>query len=114
MRFKNSKNYKILLGLEELNNLSKYLEELELSKICVFTSSLARGQNYYTGNVFEVFDNTEKITSSIGTGWRYDQMITNFINGGNEYPAVGIIFGLSAIYELLSVWLCTIVMLLCL
>lgn len=68
MRFKNSKNSKILLGLEELNNLSKHSEELELSKICVFTSSLARGQNYYTGNVFEVFDNPEKITSSIGTG----------------------------------------------
>ena len=23
---------------------------------CVFTSSLARGQEYYTGNVFEVYD----------------------------------------------------------
>lgn len=101
MRFKDSNNSKILLGLEELNNLSKYLEELELSEICVFTSSLARGQNYYTGNVFEVFDNTGKITSSIGAGGRYDLMITNFINDGNEYPAVGISFGLSAIYELL-------------
>ena len=102
IKFKNSNNSKILLGLEELNNLNKYLEELELNNICVFTSSLARGQNYYTGNVFEVFDCTGKITSSIGAGGRYDKMITNFINDGNEYPTVGISFGLSAIYELLK------------
>ncbi len=102
IKFKNSNNSKILLGLEELNNLTKYLEELELNNICVFTSSLARGQNYYTGNVFEVFDCTGKITSSIGAGGRYDKMITNFINDGNEYPTVGISFGLSAIYELLK------------
>ena len=29
-------------------------------------------------------------------------MITDFINDGNEYPAVGISFGLSAIYEILK------------
>lgn len=29
-------------------------------------------------------------------------MITNFINDGNEYPAVGISFGLSSIYEILK------------
>lgn len=102
IKFKNSNNSKILLGLEELNNLTKYLEEFQLDDICIFTSSLARGQNYYTGNVFEVFDCTGKITSSIGAGGRYDKMITDFINDGNEYPTVGISFGLSAIYELLK------------
>ena len=49
-----------------------------------------------------MFDCTGKITSSIGAGGRYDKMITNFINDGNEYPTVGISFGLSAIYELLK------------
>lgn len=60
------------------------------------------GQNYYTGNVFEVYEKHGKITCSIGAGGRYDKMITNFIDDGNEYPTVGISFGLSSIYELLK------------
>lgn len=64
--------------------------------------SLARGQNYYTGNVFEVYDKEGIINSSIGGGGRYDKMITNFIDDGDAYPAVGISFGLSVIYEILK------------
>ncbi|MDE5630370.1 MAG: ATP phosphoribosyltransferase regulatory subunit, partial [Bacilli bacterium] len=89
-------------GLEEIKNLTNYLKELELLDICEFTPSLARGQNYYTGNVFEVYDADNRITSSIGAGGRYDNMITNFIDDGEKYPAVGISFGLSALYEILK------------
>ena len=32
----------------------------------------------------------------------YDNIIGNFINDGNEYPAVGISFGLSSIYEIIK------------
>ncbi len=101
-KFKNTTNKKIISGLEELNNLEKYLVELDLNKICIFAPSLARGQNYYTGNVFEVFDKQKRVTSSIGAGGRYDKMITDFIGDGNAYPAVGISFGLSSIYEILK------------
>lgn len=101
-KFKNTTNKKIISGLEELNNLEKYLTELDLNKICIFAPSLARGQNYYTGNVFEVFDKQKRVTSSIGAGGRYDKMITDFIDDGNAYPAVGISFGLSSIYEILK------------
>lgn len=102
IKFRNSNNIKIIKGLEELNNLTNYLKQLNLDKICYFTPSLARGQNYYTGNVFEVFDKKERIKGSIGAGGRYDKMITEFINDGKEYPAVGISFGLSTIYEILK------------
>ena len=101
-KFRNSSNIKIIKGLEELNNLTNYLKQLNLDKICYFTPSLARGQNYYTGNVFEVFDKKERIKGSIGAGGRYDKMITEFINDGKEYPAVGISFGLSTVYEILK------------
>ncbi len=101
-KFKNTTNKKIISGLEELNYLEKYLVELDLNKICIFAPSLARGQNYYTGNVFEVFDKQKRVTSSIGAGGRYDKMITDFIGDGNAYPAVGISFGLSSIYEILK------------
>lgn len=89
-------------GLNELNELNTYIVNLGLQEICTFSSSLARGQNYYTGNVFEVYEKNNKISGSIGGGGRYDNMITNFIDDGNLYPTVGISFGLSSIYELLK------------
>lgn len=101
-KFKKSENLKIRQGLKELNELTKYLEKLGLNKCCVFTPSLARGQNYYTGNVFEVYETSGFISGSIGAGGRYDQMITNFINDGETYPTVGISFGLSSIYEIVK------------
>ena len=100
--FKDTNNEKIKIGLEEVNNLSNYLKGINISDICEFSTSLARGQNYYTGNVFEVYDKQERIRGSIGAGGRYDKIIGNFICNGIEYPTVGISFGLSSIYELLK------------
>ncbi len=100
--FKNTENTKISEGLKELNDLTEYLKKIEIDKFCKFTSTLARGQNYYTGNVFEVYEANGFIGGSIGAGGRYAQMITDFINDGNIYPAVGVSFGLSSIYEILK------------
>ena len=100
--FIDTNNEDIKLGLTELNNLNQYLVAMNMDKYCVFTSSLARGQEYYTGNVFEVYDKLARVTSSIGGGGRYDKIITNFINDANTYPAVGISFGLTSIYEILK------------
>lgn len=101
-KYLNSDNKFIKDGLNELNELNTYIVNLGLQEICTFSSSLARGQNYYTGNVFEVYEKNNKISGSIGGGGRYDNMITNFIDDGNLYPTVGISFGLSSIYELLK------------
>lgn len=101
-KYKNTTNTLIKKGLEELNSLTNLIKELEMDKYCVFAPSLARGQEYYTGNVFEVYDKSGYLTSSIGGGGRYDNMITEFINDGEIYPAVGVSFGLSSLYELLK------------
>ncbi len=101
-KFKTTKNIPLKEGIEELNNLTKYLKKLKLSKYTTFTPSLARGQDYYTGNVFEVYETTGKLTGAIGGGGRYDKMITEFIDDGNIYPAVGISFGLTSIFALLK------------
>ena len=101
-KFKKTNNLLLKQGLEELNNLTKYLRKLKLLKYTTFTPSLARGQDYYTGNVFEVYDKMGRLTGSIGGGGRYDKMITEFINDGNTYPAVGISFGLTSIFALLK------------
>ena len=100
--FSKTNNELIIKGLNELNNLEKLLKKLKLLKYCEFTPSLARGQEYYTGNVFEVYEKNYKLTSSIGGGGRYDRMITEFINDSEIYPAVGVSFGLSSLYELLK------------
>lgn len=97
-----NKNNYIDKGLEEVRNLYNILNELNLSDICEFDITLARGQNYYTGNVFEVYDKEQRIKGSIAAGGRYDKMIGNFIGDGEEYPTVGISFGLSSIYEIVK------------
>ena len=101
-KFKNTNNELISIGLTELNNLVDYLKILGIEDYCVFTSSLARGQDYYTGNVFEVYEKNGRLTGAIGGGGRYDKMITDFIDDGLTYPAVGISFGLTSIFELLK------------
>ena len=88
-------------GISEVRELSKYLTDLGLNE-CVFTPYLARGLEIYTGTIWEVFDKERRVTSSIGAGGRYDNIITNFINDGNKYPAVGMTFGLVPIYEIVT------------
>lgn len=97
-----NKNDILAQGIEELNTLENYIEQLGLSEYVQFAPSLARGQEYYTGTVFEAYTKDGSITSSIGGGGRYDKMITDFIGNGNIYPAVGVSFGLNVIYEILK------------
>lgn len=100
--FKNTTNENIKLGIEEVDNLNNYLKGIGIDKNTEFSISLARGQNYYTGNVFEVYERAGKLKCAIGSGGRYDTIIGNFIDDGNKYPAVGISFGLTSLYELLK------------
>ena len=97
-----TENETLKKGIEELTELEKFLKGLNIDAYCIFDPSLARGQDYYTGNVFEVYEKNGKITGSIGGGGRYDNMITDFINDKESYPAVGISFGLTSIFELLK------------
>ena len=97
----NITNDSFIKGKEEIKELFNYLTNLGITE-CKFTPYLARGLEIYTGTVFEVFDKKQRITSAIGGGGRYDKIITNFINDGNIYPAVGISFGIVPICEILK------------
>ena len=88
-------------GINELNSLDKLIKDLNLD-LCKFTPFLARGLEIYTGIVFEFRDKLKRLTGSLGAGGRYDKIITNFINDGNVYPAVGLSFGLEPIYVILK------------
>jgi len=88
-------------GRSEIKELFGYVKDLGLDE-CRFTPYLARGLEIYTGTVWEVFDKEQRLTCAIGGGGRFDKIITNFINDGNSYPAVGISFGIVPICEILG------------
>ncbi len=90
------------IGIKEIKDLWSELTALNLAQYCLFTPSLARGLNVYTGVVWEVFDARGQYTSSLGGGGRYDQIITNFVGSGIAYPAVGMSFGLEPITAVLT------------
>lgn len=91
-------NTQISQGLNEVRELASYLEYLEIDNQCVFQPFLARGLEIYTGTIYEIFLNDQTITSSIGSGGRYDQAIGGLIGSGEAFSTVGISFGLDVIY----------------
>ena len=97
----NITNEYFIEGREEIKELFNYINDLNLIE-CRFTPYLARGLEIYTGTVWEVFDEKQRITCALGGGGRYDKIITNFIDDGNTYPSVGISFGIVPICSILE------------
>lgn len=97
------RNERMQQGIKELEELDSFFDILEIKNALRFTPSLARGLEIYTGTVWEVFLADRSITSSVGAGGRYDNIIGAFINNGMDYPAVGMTFGLDVIYEALMI-----------
>ncbi len=89
-------------GVSELMEVNNYLTELGVISDCKFAPTLARGLSIYTGIVFEFYDKLKRISSALGAGGRYDKIITNFMDNGNSYPAVGLSFGLEPIFFVLK------------
>lgn len=93
-------------GLKDLEEFFASLESFGVKKgFAAFSPSLARGLNYYTGIVFEVFlsdGEKSEIKSSLAAGGRYDDLIGKFAGSKDPIPAVGISFGLDVIAEVLK------------
>ncbi len=69
-----------------LNDVINILRNRRVKNI-IFSPTLTRGFDYYTGVVFEVFDTDEKNHRSIFGGGRYDNLLGIF--AGKEIPALG-------------------------
>ncbi len=95
-----AKNDLLIEGIKELEELTILLKKLKVEFRVNF--SMSRGLNYYTGNIWEMYDKTEKFKSSIGSGGRYDKGIGNYIDDGREFPAFGVSFGLVPILACLQ------------
>ncbi|MBY0083747.1 histidine--tRNA ligase [Brevibacillus sp. M2.1A] len=89
-------------GIRELREMLAYVTGAGVDGELRFSPFLARGLGIYTGIVYEIFLQDGSITSSIGSGGRYDQIIGRLLDDGREYPAVGISFGLDVILAALA------------
>ncbi len=79
-------------GAAELLDLFSALEAAGLSKYCIFDFGIIRGLDYYTGTVFEVFDQAPENNRAMFGGGSYDNLIGMFVNNTN-ISGVGFGFG---------------------
>lgn len=87
---------------EVVSSLSTIIDTASKFKVdetykIVYDVTIIRGQGYYTGTVFEVYD--EEFGRAIGGGGRYDKMIEKF--AGVSIPAVGASIGLYSVVMLM-------------
>ena len=67
------------VGAQELRQLFAALEKTGLDRFCVFDFGIIRGLDYYTGTVFEVFDNAPENNRAMFGGGRYDNLVGLFV-----------------------------------
>jgi histidyl-tRNA synthetase len=80
-------------GLDELTAVMEGCASVNTDRFQVVASlSLARGLDYYTGTVFEIYMDGFENLKSVGGGGRYDALASD---GRTTYPGVGISFGIS-------------------
>lgn len=92
-------------GIKDLIYFQNLIEEFDLTEKTIFNPFLSRGLDIYTDTVYEIFydNHNSNITSSLGSGGRYNNVIKNFANDSQtEYPAVGMSFGLDIISLILT------------
>jgi len=71
------------VGAQELRLLFEALEKIGLSEYCVFDFGIIRGLDYYTGTVFEVFDNAPENNRAMFGGGRYDNLVGLFVKNAS-------------------------------
>lgn len=81
------------LGLKEVEEVTSLVTPILKGGRIIFFPLLARGLAYYTGPIFEIY--TERLTTSIASGGRYDNLIGIFV--GKSIPACGGSLGIERI-----------------
>ena len=66
-------------GAQELVSLFDMLTKMGLDRYCTFDFGIVRGLDYYTGTVFEVFDNAPENNRAMFGGGRYDNLVDLFV-----------------------------------
>jgi histidyl-tRNA synthetase len=85
-------------GIREMEIVLSLLSTAAQKRVLV-DLSLARGLDYYTGSIFEVVIPARPEYGSVGSGGRYDDLASEFIN--KKLPGVGASFGLTRVMDLM-------------
>ena len=88
------------LIIEEIETLSKLIENDDTLINIDFDLSLARGLEYYTGLIYEVSLKSNTEIGSLGGGGRYENLTESFNLKDNS--GIGISFGLDRIYHVIE------------
>lgn len=81
------------VGSGELLSLFSMLKKAGLDRYCVFDFGIVRGLDYYTGTVFEVFDNAPENNRAMFGGGRYDNLVGLFVKNAKWSPASATAWG---------------------
>lgn len=105
-----SKSEDVCKGVQDMEQLFKYLDAFGARKQISFDLSLARGLDYYTGVIYEVVtegsaprvqgQQQEIGVGSVAAGGRYDELVGMF--SGKPIPCVGISFGIDRIISIMK------------
>jgi len=99
-KYKN-KNETFDQGTDELQTLKTHLSNFGVPETHYkIDLSLARGLDYYTGTVYEVYLTDHPEVGSIGGGGRYDNLAEYFTE--RKMPGVGITIGLTRLFYILQ------------
>lgn len=84
-------NFDLWKKNDELTRLFTALKALGVEEYVKFDPNIMRGLLYYTGTVFEAFDNTGLVKRAIFGGGRYDNLLADV--GGQSLSGVGFAMG---------------------
>ena len=74
-------------GTDELQQLFQRLQESGVAEHVIFDATVMRGMDYYTGTVFEMYDNSPENRRAMFGGGRYDNLVGLF--GNHKLSGVG-------------------------
>lgn len=89
-------------GAREILKLLELADIVGIKKFVKYESAVVRGLDYYTGNVFELFDLNPENSRSMAGGGRYDNLVEAFI--GKKLSGIGFGMGDVTFKSFLENW----------
>lgn len=95
-----SQNSTFLNGIKELKEVYAYLKAMQIDENKIeLNLSIIRGQDYYTGTVFEAVIPNHREFGTVCGGGRYDNLASYFSE--KKFPGVGLSIGFTRLFDLL-------------
>lgn len=87
-------------GISQLKEVYQYLKAMDINEDKIeLNLSIIRGQDYYTGTVFEAIIPEHKEFGTVCGGGRYDNLSSYFSD--KKFPGVGLSIGFTRLFDLL-------------